>query len=919
MMDIEELKDNIYRTVLAFYEGSENKTADFIKEKLDSVCKGFSSMGVVIDEDLHTEIRNKLLQNLSVDMNGEEAYISDEAEYEPWLDSHRGNIDWKYWNRYKAYLKKSKKWSPKVVDSLDQSSNKILDLMGNPISANSFMRRGLVMGDVQSGKTATYTAIANKAADAGYKVIIILTGMQEDLRKQTQKRLDEEFAGRNSFDELENKGKRGRRKKVGVANYCDESFKPMQLTSTNGDFSISTVKRVTLDIRSINEPALFVVKKQKNVLKNLAEWLQDSEDEKTGKIMQPLLMIDDEADNASVNTKEQDDPTTINKGIRKILNMFDKAAYVGVTATPFANIFIQPDVEDVPEQSNDENMKRMVAKDLFPSDFIYALDTPNNYVGAVKIFGEEDGNDGGSKQSMLMEINDDEMESVGLQYSHKKDVSVEKLPNELIKALYYFILVNAIRDFRKQKKTHRSMMIHVSRFTAVQKQIYELVYSWLSEIRSEIENYSKLPDSKIDKNDVLNDMKKIYEDMALEKAFGVDWQTIRKKYLFNAISPVAVVLQNSTSNESLDYDGYEKDGLRVIAVGGNSFSRGLTLEGLCVTFFYRRSMMYDTLLQMGRWFGYRPGYDDLCKVWLSRDAIGWYRYITDAVEELKDQIREMQRQRQKPAEFGLKVRRHPASLLVTARNKMKTAQSVTRAITLSRKYIETPRIKYDSNIIEANYQRISRFIKQLPEVYKGNEIKHSKLFWKNIPSAKVASFVSNFECSTWQFDFQSEPLAKYISEVMDKTQWDVLIPEGTGKEIKLCISDGKISLKKLDRDAIINNDIINLGGRRVRIATVNIAESGLSPQEIKKVKEEYTYINKKKNPPCKAYMIKGRNPLLVLFFIEPKDYEKKGLPSVITAIGLGFPDTGEKEVTVDYMVNLVEWNNTYGDYNDDEE
>ena len=918
-MDDKEVREIIYAAAFGACEIAKIKTTEIIEEKLNALCKLYKDIGATVDDEMYTEIRNKLLENVSVDMNGEEAYISDEAEYMPWLDSHRGDIGWRYWERYKKYLKTGKKWPLKVVDSLNQSSDRILDLMGNPKSEKGFIRRGLVMGDVQSGKTATYTAVANKAADAGYKVIIVLTGMQEDLRKQTQKRLDEEFAGRDSFDELENKGKRGRRKKVGVANYCDKSFKPMQLTSTNGDFSISTVKRVTLDIRSINEPALFVVKKQKNVLKNLAEWLQDSEDEKTGKIMQPLLMIDDEADNASVNTKEQDDPTTINKGIRKILNMFDKAAYVGVTATPFANIFIQPDVEDIPEQSNDENMKRMAAKDLFPSDFIYALDTPNNYVGSVKIFGRDDGIYGGSKQSMLMEIDDNEMEDAGLQYGHKKDISIEKLPNELIKALYYFILVNAVRDFRKQKKTHRSMMIHVSRFTAVQKQVYELVYSWLLNVRSEIENYAKLPDSKISNNDVLNDMRTIYEDMALEDAFGVDWQTMRKKYLFNAISPVRVVLQNSTSNESLDYDGYEKDGLRVIAVGGNSFSRGLTLEGLCVTFFYRRSMMYDTLLQMGRWFGYRPGYDDLCKVWLSREAIGWYRYITDAVEELKDQIRVMQRHKQTPAEFGLKVRRHPASLLVTARNKMKTAQSVTRAITLSHKYIETPRLRCNPDVLEENFNHVSKFIKQLPETYKGQEVKHPKLFWHNIPSETVANLVRMFVCSTWQWDFQSEPLARYISESMDGTQWDVVIPGGEGGEIELDGKNEKFLLKTLSREVMLANDTIKIGGSKVRISSVGITENGLSVAQINAVKKEYRHINKKKNPSSRAYMVKERNPLLVLFFVEPKDNEKKVLPDVITAIGLGFPDTGEEEITIEYMVNLVEWNNTYGDYNDYEE
>ena len=139
--------------------------------------------------------------------------------------------------------------------------------------------------------------------------------------------------------------------------------------------------------------------------------------------------------------------------------------------------------------------------------------------------------------------------------------------------------------------------------------------------------------------------------------------------------------------------------MRVIAVGGNSLSRGLTLEGLCVSYFYRNTMMYDTLLQMGRWFGYRQNYDDLFKVWIANDAVGWYGYITDAINELKEEVRKMERQNQTPEEFGLKVRQAPGSLMVTARNKMRTATLISSPITVSGRMIETPRLRGDSETL----------------------------------------------------------------------------------------------------------------------------------------------------------------------------------------------------------------------------
>lgn len=687
-------------------------------------------------------------------------------------------------------------------------------------------------------------------------------------------------------------------------------------------------------------PVLFVVKKQKNILTNLAVWLERSVNDRTNKIMQPMLLIDDEADNASINTSGDDNsPTAINKGIRRILNMFYKAAYIGVTATPFANIFIQPDIEDE-NQSDEMEAERFSKADLFPSNFIYALNTPSNYIGATKIFGDESsyGDDKAPNEYMLEEINTDEMEQI-IPYKHKKELEIHKLPSDLERALYYFLLMNAVRDcrvatqkeYKPDKETHRSMMIHVSRFTAVQSRIYDLVNDWLDKVKSEIENYAALPKTAVavKDSDVLNKMQSIYTEMLADNV-KIDWEKLRRKYLHKAVAGIEIRLQNSAkrkdNSKALDYNGYN-EGLRVIAVGGNSFSRGLTLEGLCVTFFYRHSLMYDTLMQMGRWFGYRPWCADLCRIWLAPDAISWYRYITNAIEELKDQIRYMQSQDLTPSEFGLRVRRHPASLIVTARNKMRSAETVRRAVTLSHRYLESPNLLDNAEALEQNRNQFINFIKRLPPVHTDQDVIHPDVFWRGVSGEVVAGLVTSFKSSHWNLAFQGNALYRYIRKNLSEDIWDVVIATGGSSRVFNISTDyGKISVHPICRTITKRSDVIQVGGSRARISTVDITKNGLTEDQFKYVKELFydKEAKKQKNPSSSGYMIKNRRPLLALFFIEPTLDSKNPvdldtLPPILCALGLGFPSTGEKEKTIEYEVNLVDWQNEYAGMYDDEE
>ena len=127
----------------------------------------------------------------------------------------------------------------------------------------------------------------------------------------------------------------------------------------------------------MNTTVVFVIKKNKSILNNLIRWLKSNNADTRGVISKSLLLSDDEADNASVNTNDPEkDPTAINKAIRELLKLFRQSSYLGITATPYANIFINPDNED-----------EMRGDDLFPRDFIYALSPPTNYIGAEDIFG----------------------------------------------------------------------------------------------------------------------------------------------------------------------------------------------------------------------------------------------------------------------------------------------------------------------------------------------------------------------------------------------------------------------------------------------------------------------------------------------------------------------------------------------------
>lgn len=886
--------------------GDRHPTEAEFNDEAKAMRNALQGMHPVSDESFK-EIVNNLQEQIYIIMDKGICIYDKNREHQSWLPARRADIDFKFWNRYRQYLLNRKSWNARVISSLDELSDTILDLLGDPRDTRPFQRRGLIIGEVQSGKTANFTALCNKAADAGYRVIVVLTGIMENLRRQTQERLDYEFSGRSSRYMLDgNANNQLKHEPVGVGSLGAHAPHVAHFTSVLSDFNEQALKNNGLSLKTVDEksPVLLVVKKNKKIISNLTNWLKINNITDADKTINlPLLVIDDEADSASINTSDgADSPSAINSAIRGLLSLFDRASYVGVTATPFANIFIDPDSED-----------EMVGEDLFPRDFIYALDPPDSYIGANAIFGSDDGESEGNQY--IVQIDPDEFMEF-LPDRHSKRHKVQELPLSMKDAMAYFILTNGIRDIRNGNTDHRSMMIHVTRFTDVQEDIRELVYEWLAQMCSDLKNYAKISGADVKVPNIVH-LKQIWERFNLDAASSVAWDVMLGKYLYKAAAPIEVRSVNQASkSKGLDYHNYTENGMRVIAVGGNSLSRGLTLEGLCVSYFYRKSMMFDTLMQMCRWFGYRPNYKDLMKVWISEVAVGWYQNITSASNELRDEIIRMQSLHLTPKEFGLKVRRFPASLIPTAKNKMRATKTLVRPVTVAGQLIESPRLRADPEILHANAKHFCDFISSLADIgiRSPSPDGSQQFFWSDVPKHAISSLLRQFDTHPLTLYFQGSALADYIDQKMESDRWDVVIPQGSADPFEFQYGDETITVKSQSRKIASDGKQILISGSKVRVGSGGVAAIGLSKEMKEEIKQKYLQKNpKQKSVPDSEYLHIDRKPIMILHAIHvdqkasAKDVtDISAVPQFLFAIGLGFPSMGQETETATYVLNMVE-------------
>ncbi len=862
--------------------------------------------------DIEVEvIRRKIMSERSIKLNLG-TLIEGEFKYKKWFLSRKADLDMKYWERYKKYILSDKNFPVEVVNTMDTMLDTLTDLLGDPDSNEKFQRRGLIIGDVQSGKTSNYTGLICKAADAGYKVIVLLTGTIEKLRKQTQLRLDEGFVGMDSAAMIKQKANNV----IGVGKY-DPSVHPMVLTSTTDDFKARSARNLGFNLATINQPVLFVVKKNVSTLKHLNTWLKTFNKNENDIINHSIIVIDDESDNASVNTNPEDrNPTTINSQIRELLNMFKKASYVGFTATPFANIFIDPD-------TNDE----MIKEDIFPKDYIYSLNSPSNYIGARNIFAED-----GNYKSMLKEIDKEDIE-LYIPCKHKGDWVVDGLPSDLIESINLFLIANVIRDLRGDINTHRSMLINVSRFTNVQEQLGVIVNNYLKNVQASVRLYSKLDMNEALKDKTMNSLRITYEKNYSHLNYS--WQVIQNS-LYKSIVAVTVVVVNQKNKNGLNYEEYDNHGLRVITIGGLSLSRGLTLEGLIISYFYRNSKMYDTLMQMGRWFGYRKNYEDICRIWMSEQSIEWYEHISIATDELRKEVKRYENSGLTPKEFGIRVRSDINTLLVTARNKMRTATSMKVCVTLSGEVIETTNIYNDLDINRSNKIIIDEFIKILDEnKYKIIDAGNACCF-KKVDRDIILKIISEFNVSAVNTTFDIESICDFIKAYSgdELLKWDVAFASGNS-ERKYYVLNKEIPLVERAFSVENNNRILKMSGKKKRLGSSGDGRFGLSKEEITKIKLAFQQDeNKGKSISQKNYFkyIK-RNPLLIIYMIGLKDdksedkelskeiidkFERADQPLV--GLSIGIPNLKEEKTKyAKYTINKVQQclSNEY-DFGDDE-
>lgn len=884
------------------------------EEKIKNLVNFFRTINP-LSEDEAKEAIAELQSKLAVKMD-RGAYVK-EKNHVSWYYAAKGKINPAFWTRYSTYLYKDAGFNSDVINSIDIATDEMMDLLSNPESTEPFQRRGLVIGDVQSGKTSTYLALMNKAADANYHIIILLTGTIEKLRRQTQGRTDEGFVGLDSMAFTENKDSVF----VGVGD-IDRSISGWAVTSTKKDFNTATAQQLSGQLASIKDPVVFVLKKNKSVLEKLESWLRVyNRNPATGTIDSPLLLIDDEADNASVSTKSGEDPTTINKNIRKILKLFSKASYVGFTATPFANIFIDPD-----------STQEMLGDDLFPRDFIYALEAPTNYIGAGSIFPSD------GKFHYMINDNSDCEEYIPVK--HKKDFEPGEIPLSLRKAIASFVITNAIRDLRGQKTKHRSMMVNVSVYVDVQKKIADQLDSYIRELQREIRNYYMMGNVALQYSSFAF-LKDIFDTYYSGSEYS--WGQVQVT-LWEAIAPIVVRFVNGgNAAKNLNYDENEELGLRIIAVGGYSLSRGLTLEGLSHSYFYRNTKMYDTLMQMGRWFGYRPHYEDLCQIWINPDAVDWYSYISEAADELKREVRRMQSEQRTPADFGLCVRSDNATLLVTARNKMKTAQDYTMTISMSGNIVETPFIHTNEKVQHDNLMVTEQLIEclinegHLPIDNNQEYALADKMQFIDVPQSYILDYLRSYQSHTANSNFHTTELVKMITSSEDDSldKWDIVVASGSGeKQIKL----GGKDIPCVQRSFAIRDDVgaYQMSGSKSRLGNRSYAKGGLKKELAKKIEsgEHAEQIKRFGNirPLNQNVFFKPdffdnpRNPLLVIYPVELKDVSEvknesdlrkhnavKNTREPLIGISVGIPAIrGREPKQYQYKINLIKYRELEG-------
>lgn len=911
-------------------------------EQIEDAVNTVLSIPVYADIEKSVVIREvQAIYNIRMD---DYKIIEDNARKMPWISDKKAQI-WStgrstFWGRYRDYLQIEKNLADTVVNQIDRLTDRTLDGLFDPAINAIISKYGLVVGQVQSGKTSNYTGLICKAADAGFKLIIVLAGIHNNLRSQTQLRLDEGFLG---FDTQHQRAFDRDNIWIGVGRINTGSI-AHSLTSSrdNGDFSAGAANSLGINFNT-NEPIVAVVKKNARVLDRLYSWLGAQATEINGRKTirnKSFLLIDDEADNASINTNPQDDPATrINMLIRNIIGLFDKSGYVGYTATPFANIFM-PIGED----------------DLFPRDFIVNLPAPSNYIGPERIFGFEPLEDDSTSGTILPIVRRIEDYYQFVPNGHRSgDTLPAEVPDSLKAAIKCFILTCAIRRLRGQQMAHNSMLVHVTRFVVWQHHIKTLVEHVFDFYRRGIE--MNVPA-------IIEEMRRTFEEDTdnyksyvttsgyilsselrdVDPHVSVHAWTDVLVHLNDAASRILVREINGGAADALNYFDHP-NGLSVIAIGGDKLSRGLTLEGLSISYYLRASRMYDTLMQMGRWFGYRPGYVDLCRLFTSRELNEWFCHITLASEELRSEFDYMSDiAGSTPEQYALRVRTHPGVLQISASNKIRRAVTVT--VSWAGRLVESYEFSRDPGIINRNLNSAVAFIQSLPgagRLIGGNYL------WYDVPVQLIRSLLLNFRLSENLRAADPANLLRFIDAQLTVNEfeyWRVAVMSKSSQ------ADQSTLINKEGEELKVgwyirnfapensNNDIYYLKNSRILSPKDEFID--LTPEEFETVKTKTEALWKDKYGQGAPKYPSGQilrnevrspqNPLLLLYFLSPKGannsdeyphFFQTGIANPIVGYAISFPGSNHN-VPVSYaiheqLLNVFNQEDNLIELNDDDE
>ena len=708
--------------------------------------------------------------------------------YDDWVkdnDTQEGRYHWK---RLENFLQQelSRKYGSaeagKVVRSIDSATEKTMGLLADP-ARKKFDFKGMVVGYVQSGKTANFTGLIAKAADAGYRLIVVFSGIHNNLREQTQVRLDKELTGVRDFQ-------------------SNETFvsKPKaaatweRLTNADYDFSTGHSSLFSQACQSPG-PVLAVTKKNVKVMDKLIAYLAAATPEERAQM--PLLVIDDEADQASIDTNANDpdtDPSKTNAKIRELLDLFPRKTYIGYTATPFANVLIDVENKD----------------DLYPKNFIVALPRPDAYFGSDILFR-------GDLADRYIEKIDDSKEWIN-----------DSAPSaDLERAVRQFLMGCAIRTLRGDGEKPMSMLVHIDHKTNVQGAVWDILNDYLKGLRATLKD--KVASHRIKTsfekhwNEFSSNCSKIQSELKLCRpqftgnpmpTFDEVWEI-----LSDMATQVEVLELNSASDHSLDYT--KRKGIKAIAIGGNKLSRGLTLEGLQVSFFLRNSTQYDTILQMGRWFGYRNGYEDLTRVFTSHKIADSFEHLAGVELQIRAEISRYEDEGKTPKELSVMIRDH-ARLKVTSPRKM--GRATTLQSSFSNGLTSTIWIPLDNKaMLDGNLALTQRFVTDLGHNSGGFEVcTHQNaagvhLVRQKVSGSQIRRFIDQFGMvtpdQTGGPGLDKEGMLAYLDRRMNDrecTEWSVAVAgPGTDKHGKTKL--GPIHVNHIQRSRFVEPTGYNIG------------------------------------------------------------------------------------------------------------